>query len=406
MRYLKNSEVISTYGVSDKTVRNWIQAAKNNELELKLVQYNEKNYIADTAGNNRILTDLSENAIKYRNTRSRKTIEPSTEFFKIYNSIQIRDIIRCLDTYREIPSSYKYFKDGATYWNQYLNELYSSGSTNLLSNTDETLMASLGHILGHISNYDHVNLINLCVGNGNTTEGFVKQLSNTGKLKKIILIDISPDMLNIASANYKKWTKEKITVENEIRDLRYQRFNDLIMNDSYETDAAKTINIILFVAGPIVNFINPDQVLHTIHESIGSNDLLVTTLKRDTQKTRNFFDFNIREDSKIASTHENYVLNLLNVEPSLYEPEQIYIDETHTRTSRAVLKYDIDLNFRLDKYKKTISFKRGDRITLWRSHHHSDQQIRDRFENTGFKTIYMASSIDGELNLLIDKIAQ
>lgn len=405
MRYLKNSEVISLYGISDKTVRNWVQAAQSGQLELKICTYNGKPYIADTQHNNQLLSALSDKAVKYRNSRAHKSVTPTKKFYEVYTESHIRDMLRNLETSRELIGSYRYFEEGAKYWNQYLNELLSSGTPNILSNTLETLEISLPYILKKIEPFKYVNIVNVCAGNGNSTERFVKRIHQTGKLKDFACVDISPEMMAYTCKNVEKWTNGSIPTRQYTHDISQERFMDALMSSTYGATSAEVINIVLFVAGPIVNFINPSHALTNINESMGANDILLTTTKRDTPKVRSFFDFNISKDAKLASVHENYVLSMLGITPDMYEPEQVFDDESMVRSIRAVLKTDISLTITVGDYKAVLDFRRGERITLWHSYHHTDDSLRQRFTQTGFLITSMTSSIDQELNLVISQVA-
>ncbi len=405
MRFLKNSEIIATYSVSDKTVRNWIVAAENGVLELKLCKLNGKSFIADTHTNSILLDKMASTGRKYRNSLSSIDIDVPNNFYATFNDSQISDIISNLSRRHEALGAYKYFGEGGKYWSRFLDELVNTGLPNLINNTIEALDTSYPRIEATLSRYKHINVVSLCGGNANTTKKLLERVQATGKLRKYIVIDISPEMIKTNVNNATAWLGKDTAIETYQRDLTYHRFGDVLVKDSYGDDASLTINILLLVAGVIVNFNNPDQVLDTIAESISSEDILITTLKKDTNKTRNSFDFNISADNSALSVHETYLLEQLGIKSELYYPEQIFEPETRTRSLRVVLKKNLNLNFDKGNFRRTLKFNNGDRIILWHALHHTDKEIQDRFIRTGFKIFHMSSSVDEELSIVIARLS-
>ena len=65
MKYFKNTELAKLYNVSEKSVRNWIEATKKGKLQLQLYEGGSKAYIANTTKNTLMLEDLVEKGKKY-----------------------------------------------------------------------------------------------------------------------------------------------------------------------------------------------------------------------------------------------------------------------------------------------------------------------------------------------------
>lgn len=403
MKYFKNAELVRLYNVSDKAVRNWVDNTIKGKLSLDLYYHDNKPYVADTLVNSRILEELVQRGRKFRNHRSHRTIQPKEGFFDLYRRQHVIDIIRNLDAQRELPVAYAYFGVGAETWDKYLHKLYSADKGNLLTNTIEALELNYSYLESLFSGYENINIVNLCIGNSLAIKELVKHVKATGKLRRLIAIDISEDMLKISSKNVASWFDEPV-METYQRDLSYQRFDDILTLNSFGANASKTLNLISFVAGPIVNFKDPDQPLHTIRNSMGKDDLLITTLKRDTEQTRKFFDFNIESDKGLLSTHDKMLLDLLNIDEALYEVEQLFDESKKLRFVQVRLKLDVSIVFNIKDYEKTIHFKKGESILIWRSWQHSDQDIFERFNRTGFEVLQFSRSRDQQLNLLISKI--
>jgi len=404
MKFFKNSDLTALYNISDKAIRNWIQAAKDEKNELELYSQDGVYYIADSLNNIQVIESLVEKGRKYRNHRSHRPITPLPSFYEIFSSANIYDIINRLEIDHDLPGQYKYFGAGASYWDKYLYKLKESGSKNILSNTLEVLSLNEGYLDKLIEPYKNVNVVNICVGNCLAIEQTLKRLAKNKKLNKIQLIDISNDMLQISKRHIDEWLDHEYEVGLHVRDLSHQKFDDILMANSFGSDASNTINLIFFLAGPIANFRYPDQALYTIGDSMSKDDLLITTLKRDTPQSRSFFDFGIKGESVLISRHDSFLLQHLNIEPSFYEIEQFYDEDIRMRSMQIRLKVDLSIDFTVDKYQKRLEFKKGESIRLWKAWHHSDREILDRFSRTGFETLNISRSTDQQLNFLISKV--
>jgi uncharacterized SAM-dependent methyltransferase len=404
LKYFKNKELTTLYNVSDKTVRNWIAASQEGKLGLKLVEENDRTYIADSIANNQLMEQTVAKGKKYRNNRNHKTLSPSQEFYKLFSFSQIVDIANQLDNHHELPWQYMYFGDAASYWDKYLHELQKAGRSNLLTNTIEALDLSAEYIDALVKPYRYVNVINVCVGNNLGIRKTLARLQRQSKLKRFIAIDISNDILEVSERNINHWFNGSIQMEKYQLDVRHQAFGDIIAKDTYGEDASATINLIFFVAGPIVNFKNPQQVLRNINDSMGKNDLLFTSLKRNTPQTRQFFDFNIKSDQSLLGGHHKILLDQIGVDDSLYELEQVVDEEAKYRRILIRLKSSLSIVFKTGDFQKTVSIEKGETILLWRSKQYYDQDIIDIFREADFSPIHVSQSLDRQLNLLISKI--
>jgi hypothetical protein len=218
MRYFKNSELVKLYNVSDKTIRNWIVAARRGNLALGLCLVKGRDYIQDNEHNRTVLEELVDQGRKYRNNRSRRTLKPRPEFYQLFNRRQVGDIINGIDKHQLLPMKYKYFGEGGTYWAQYLKELYNDDKPNLVTNTAEVLNFSIPYLDQQTQAYRHVNIVNLCVGNSITLCPILEHFNKSGKLRRVITIDLSPTMLDISEKTIKEQLGHQIKVEKYTRD--------------------------------------------------------------------------------------------------------------------------------------------------------------------------------------------
>jgi len=404
LKYFKNTELTKLYNVSEKSIRNWIEASQKGKLKLDLYEDTDRTYIADTLLNSILIPKLVEEGRKYRNQRSHKYLIPHNDFYKTYTHSQILDICHEIEVYHEFPVKYRYFNEAGVYWDKYLDKLNKAGLGNLLTNSIQALEFNFKYLDEIASKYDFVNIVNICVGNSLAARGILEHFSTQKKLKRFIAVDISQTMLDITESRVNSWFDKKIQTEKYIRDINSEHFREALSDDTFGKDASRTLNIVLFLAGPIVNFREPENALQTIRESMGKDDLLITTLKCDTSQSRRFFDFNVESDTGLLNYHDKYLLDLLNIQDSYYDLEQFFDESKMLRVIQIRLKLDLSIQFESGNFQKTVHLKKGQALQLWRSWHHSEKAIIDRFNKSNFTLQGFTKSTDDQLILLINKI--
>lgn len=405
MQYFKNVDLTKLYPVSESAVRKWIEAAKGGKLDLQLFEHNGRSHIANTARNQRIIEELVERGKKYKNTRGHKVVTPKEGFYKLYSKKQILDIISNVEIYREIPSKYGYFDGGADYWDQYTKRLWSENDANTLTSTIELLNSNLDSINSLIEDFDRVNIIDLGVGNCLPIKDFLSHLIyNQAKLSRYIGIDISSEMLDIAERNIKEWFGDHVEFERYERDFSNDQFDDLIIEETLRKDNERVINIVLLLGGTIANFRSPDDVLRVVRNSMGLNDLLITSRKPDSEQARRYFDFSVGPSVPRLSNNERFVLDLLDIDESFYEVEQGYDTIKRVRYIQARLTVDLTINFDFDTGSRKLELYKGDTLLLWRAWHQTTLEIVQFLDKNGFALLQASATKDRYYLLTISKI--
>jgi L-histidine N-alpha-methyltransferase len=402
LRHFTNKELTRLYGVSDKTIRNWIAASLSGDLDLKLIEHGKRSYIADSTANNYLLEKLAQRGRKYRNSTNHKVVQPSDEFKELFAPEHIIDIANTLDNHHELSWSHSYFGRAGVYWNQYLNELYDAGKPNMITNSIETLDLSQALIDAHIAKYKKVNIVNVAVGNNNVLRKLVANLHERKKLDRFIAIDISPTILDIAEKNCQEWFNGAIALEKHLLDIRHHTFYDVLSR----TDA-DTTNLIFFTAGPLHNFKDPRHLLRNFHNSMSRHDLLFTAIKRNTNQTKRFFDFNIKSDGSLLGVRRKMLLDLLNIDEKFYEVEQVLLHDSISANSGTIqvrLKVDLTINFETSEFKKTVELHKGETILLWFAKRYDDVSLIELFEDSGLSVVQVLHSLDRQLTMQISRM--
>ena len=393
MKYFRNTELAKLYNVSEKSVRNWIDAALEGKLDLQLYKENDRTFVANTSKNTLLIEELVVKGKKYRNSRGFKMVRPSQKFYELYTEEQIFDIISNLEVHREIPHQYSYADGGAESWDHYTQKLLKEGSLNSLTNTIQLLSMTQDYLFNLVQEYERINIIDIGVGNCLEIRALIENLCREKTVGRYICLDVSKTMLKIAQRNLTEWFGDQFQIEGYVRDIHYDRFNDLLSADAFGKDADTTANIVLFLGGTISNFREPERGLGTIQDSMGKNDFLITSKKLDTESSRRYFDFTVTPDD-IVHDFRDFCLELLNLDKSFYTVEQFFDKEAMCRKRQVRLNVAVSIEFQFGDKQKTIEFNKGEAILLWRASHQNAIEAFQQLDNSGFNTLQATRSKD------------
>jgi len=403
MKYFKNVELARIYNVSEKAVRNWVESAQNGKLNLELYEKDGRFLAANTVKNQLIIEELVKKGQKYKNTRAYKTVTPSQKFYELYNDTQILDIISGIDVHREIPLQYSYFNGGAEYWDKYAQRLLKEKTPNTLKSTIKLFELNEAYLSEVISKFKKVNVVDLGVGDCLPVKGLLEFLQEKSVLGRYVGIDISEDMFTIAKRNIDTWFTGKVAFENVVRDINYDRFEDLLAEELYGDDETQTINLVLLLGGTLSNMRVPEHVLRLINNSMGRNDVLFYSLKLDTENARRYFDFNVGSP-QLLDTQTKFTLDLLNIEGSFYDVEQLYDERKRSRFIRIKLKMDLRIAFEVGGKSRHLSLKKNETVLWWRAKHYTALEVIDQFDKNGFDLLQATTTPDQEYLMTISKI--
>ncbi|HSX29593.1 MAG TPA: L-histidine N(alpha)-methyltransferase [Candidatus Saccharimonadales bacterium] len=402
MKYFKNTELAKLYNISEKSVRNWIDAAEADKLGLELYEEKGKHYIANTSKNTSLVEQLVQKGKKYKNTRGYKKIKPSEKFYTTYNAREIFDIISNLDIHREIPHQYNYFKEGAVYWDLYTHRLAEENTPNSLAYNLQLLDFNSDFMTELLADFERINVIDIGPGNSMPVKKLLETLLDRGVLNRYIALDISDDMLKIAEQNVMDWFGKDFPYEGYIRDVKYDRFTDLLMQDSFGEQS--TSNLVLFLGDTISNFRDSDHALTTIHDSMGKNDLLIFSGKLDTEKSRRYFDFTIDSNNPQLSFRGKAMVDMLNIDRSFYEVEQSFDDKKMERQRRIRLNVALTIEFEIGGKPRSVELNKGESILIWRARHRNTIEIIKEFDHNNFDLQQTTETKDQQYLQIIARI--
>jgi uncharacterized SAM-dependent methyltransferase len=405
MIYFKHSQLTNDYHVSLKTVHNWIDAAKQGKLDLQLHEQNGRTYVANTPANTLMLEKLADNGKKYRNNLHHKSVTPRSEFYEIYTTRQVLDIISDLSIHREIPQQYSYFDGGAHNWVDWAQKMKREKVSNALNSTVELIQANVGALDRLLLGRDRVNIIDIGVGDAEPVKELLGHLAKKNVLNRYIAIDLSQSMLDVARHNIESWFGSEVRFEGYIRDIRYERFDDLLLPDALGQDHNRIINIVLFLGGTRSNFRNPNDCMKIIQGSVGEQDLFIYTGKPDTEASRRYFNFNPKDESLLMLPPlDRFVLEMLGIDQSLYQAEMGFSEQHKMRYIRVRLKQPLTIRFSYKDINRDVKLEKGETILVWRAWHWTTQEILADFENVGLTLLQASLTNDRQYLLTISGI--
>lgn len=405
MSYFKNSELADTYHVSDRTVRYWIQLAKEGKLDLELYTEGTKSYLAKNSGNIKLIEQHVARFRKHRPRNAQKIVTPRPEFYNLFTQSQIYDIVRNLEMHHEIPRQYNYFDGGATEWDEYIQKLANEGVPCLSSKTTELISENQDYIDKRLAQYDRVNVVDIGVGNAVPSKDLLAHLIEKKILGRYIAIDISPEMLDIAERNVKAWFGKDIIVEKYELDITHERFTNILAGDYLREKKGKTANLILFLGGTADNFRNPDDAFRTINESLNTNDILVFSDKLETDSMQpQWFQYTAKPGKLQLAPIHRIVFDLLNIDNSFYDVEMGFDEKIQQRYTRTRLKVALTLKFKFDDGERTIELQKGDAILLWRAWQMTAKLVHDQLDRNGFYTLHSSQTEDREYILTVSQV--
>jgi uncharacterized SAM-dependent methyltransferase len=405
MNYFKNIELAEIYKVSPNTIGNWIEASKEGKLNLQLHDEGSRCYILNSPTNHILLKQLSEKGKKFKNTRSLKVIEPSEELYSIFEEEKIIDMITNIETNKELDLKFGYFREGAKSFDQYVIKSFDELAPSTPTSTNQLIINNDSYIYSLIKEYDNVNIVDIGPGNAVTIKPLIDMIKDKNLLGKYIALDYSADMMSYAEVNLKTWYGKDFPYESHVKDINYDRFQDLLFkNTKFSGDKIRTTNIIAYLGGTLQNQRDYKQSLKVIKSSMGPHDIFILNQRLDTEKAKLSLSFKPKDDAHTKKDLEVifFVLELLSIKEEYYEVERIFNNKTRCREIAIRLKYDLKVKFKFSN--KTLNLQQKDRILLWRSRHYNFIEVIDKLGSVGFDVIHASTSPDLDYNLVISKL--
>jgi len=273
-----------------------------------------------------------------------RTAKPSNEFYKVFSEAEILGIIHALESRREIPLKYSYKGQGAKIWDSFYLK-YIVPTWYRTSNVEiDLLKSNFAYLNGDYQQCDKVNIIDVGAGNAYPVKAFIGKLKKLGRIDKYIALDISDELLNVSSKNFKKWF-------------------------------------------PLIDYINHDrhQVFQHFRDSMAKNDLLVFTNEIGSNSQ---WDGIARGGCKYhADQVYRWITNNLGMKAEDCELVRKYDPAKDSIVANLKLQQNYTINFSYLGIDKSLEISAGEEITIWRHHKFEIPTLIQEIEQAGLKLV-------------------
>ena len=356
MKFYKNIEIAQEYGISLPTVGNWIKDTLSGKKQLELIENNNRDYIAKTDANTKLMQQYVSQGFKYKPLNSRVIAEPDKDYIKYLTDKQLIEIKKGILDKKLIDIKYSYIDGGAILW----DDMYeiSGGSPSTYEPYNKMNILTIPRIL-ELLGTKKINIIEIGAGNGKPLLEFLHSLSNENRINAYVSIDISEEMNKIQKRNLKmefpnlEFLPYVIDVENEtFEEIVYQL---------YQTYPDST-NVFVMYGGTFGNFMNPEKVIMNVEKSMLSGDLFC--INNAYPHPDRFKDGKYMYESPTAD-HYLFASRSLGLQ---VEPENLeyYFDiETTTRKLYLNIPVDHTVKLNINDREEVLDIPKGTKILVW-----------------------------------------
>ena len=187
----------------------------------------------------------------------------------IFTERQQYELLASISARGEIPVKFVYLDEGAARWDAIYKQWSEQKGV-----TDEEMSLLLTHIDSFIGAFDNpkgLNLIDLGCGNGVPAARIIRKLQDKDLKVNYIAVDISKDVLELASANLlKEFPKLPITR------LHIDFEKDSLINELLNVKQKTSYpNLLINLGNTLGNYVNVSAVLTNFLESMTLDDYLL-----------------------------------------------------------------------------------------------------------------------------------
>ncbi|HYH36162.1 MAG TPA: L-histidine N(alpha)-methyltransferase [Candidatus Saccharimonadales bacterium] len=160
------------------------------------------------------------------------------------------ELLASISARGEIPVKFVYLNEGAEKWDEVYKQWAEKEGV-----TDEEMSLLLAHMDSFIAAFDNIeglNLIDLGCGNGIPAARIISKLQNKGLKVNYVAVDISKEMLELASKNLLKEFPE-LDITHLHTDFEKNSLTDELLNIKQQTNYP---NLLINLGNTLGNYVN------------------------------------------------------------------------------------------------------------------------------------------------------
>jgi len=178
------------------------------------------------------------------------------------------ELITSLSARGEVPLKLSYLGDGAERWVKIAN--LRTGSDGINSLERDLITKRVGDFLNTFDKDIAINIVDIGCGDGAPAYPIADELVKDNRKFTYIPIDISTQLLKIASDNFKSKYSDIEIVPYEL-DFELGNFTEAI----FQHKSDNSVNLLLFLGSTLGNFSDMGRILTNFRDSMGANDYLL-----------------------------------------------------------------------------------------------------------------------------------
>lgn len=304
---------------------------------------------------------------------------PGEGFYRTYTPAQIDAIAVALEERAEFPYELTYLGGGSELWNA--AETAPGGNATVLSDMG-MLMTRHAEALLALAPTRSVRVVDLGPGTARPVCGLLRHLLDRSRLEGYCGIDVSPELLELAG----KRLSAEFPEHAHGFDLRLGDFNgpdlDQVLSAVEGRSVDGPVQFAILAGGTLFNFPDPDRVLRHVRQAMRADDVLVATLRVDTEVDRPPF----MDEVSVGGPYKPQQLaglELLGVDRSCV-PETGFDPERSEIFVRVRFTEPVAVEFAAAGRERTVRFAPDDTVVVWRYLYLDPAGVEDRLARNGF----------------------
>ncbi|MFB6212678.1 MAG: L-histidine N(alpha)-methyltransferase [Candidatus Magasanikbacteria bacterium] len=290
----------------------------------------------------------------------------------LFSKRQQSELITAIKGRGEIPLKFAYLGEGSENWDEIASERKESGGINSIESN--LLKRKVRHFTSAFQEKEKLNVIDIGCGNGQPIIPVIEKLRKEGFECSYVPIDISEELLELASKNVKEEFPD-ININTFQFDFELGNFSDI----TYPLKQDNSSNLLFFLGSTLGNHSDINRVLTNFRDSITSDDFLVLGVElTNVSKSRKILK---QYKSKPNKDFVYFIPNKIGIDRNSTEFEIKWNERDRQVEVRLILKNDVEVSIGSEKF----SLEKNESILVGRSVKFTEGSITNLLSNIGLR---------------------
>ncbi len=299
----------------------------------------------------------------------------------ILSKRQEAELITAIQGRGEIPLKFAYLGEGAKNWDRIARE--RSGGEGINSAESALLEKRVDDFLSTLKPVSGINIIDIGCGNGLPVLPILKQLASDGTPFTYVPLDISKEMLDMATKTIKDHFSN-VACKPVQMDFELGQFSDVM----YDLKDEMPVNLLLHLGSTLGNHSDLNRVLSNFRDSMTSKDFLILGVEMtNLAKVQMLFP---HYENEGVETLVTYAFNYLGVPKEAYKYKVSWNEKYSQIEMRAAFNRDVPIEFAGEQF----SLQNNENILLGRSIKFTEYSIAKLLSDVGFRTELLTTPDD------------